>query len=621
VAELAWTIPLWPLLGWLLLGVAGGRLPRPLPGVLASALVGAAFLATVAGAVTYPGAAQARTLFPWIAAGAFRADVALLVDPLALVLALVVTGVGFVIHVYSIGYMADDPRAATYFAYLNLFTAAMLLLVLARNLLVLFVGWELVGLCSYLLIGFWFTRERAAAAGRKAFVVNRIGDAAFLLGVLLLWTQVGTLDLAALNARAQTLDPALVFSAGLLLFAGATGKSAQLPLYTWLPDAMEGPTPVSALIHAATMVTAGVYLVARLYPLFAHPATLAVVGTVGTLTALFAATVALREWDLKRVLAYSTISQLGYMFLALGVLAPSAGIFHLTTHAFFKALLFLAAGSVMHAMHDVIDMRRLGGLWTPLRVTAPAFLVGALALAGVPPFAGFVSKDLILERAWEHALTGGGLPAGLLLAMGVLTAFVTAVYITRAAFYTFAGPLPPDAHPHEAPPVMTVPMGVLALLSVAGGVLGARWAGAPLLAALAPVLERAVPHAAPAHAPPGLLVPALSTVVALAGLATGWWLYRDRREPALGWFGRAAEQHWGLLPLYDDLLVPAARRAALLLAGPVDQGVVDRAVNAVGGAAVAVAGALRRLQTGYVRQYALLLLAGTILVMAYWVVR
>src|SRR2546427_3583627 len=336
----------------------------------------------------------------------------------------------------------------------------MLLLVLGGNLLVLFVGWELVGLCSYLLIGFGFDRERAANSGRKAFVVNGIGAAVFLLGILLLATTAGTLQFDRLAGGAGAMAPGLLTAATLLLFMGATGKSAQLPLYVWLPDAMEGPTPVSALIHAATMVTAGVYMIARLHPLFLRAEfTLSVVAAVGAATAFFAATVALVEWDLKRVLAYSTISQLGYMFLAMGVLAMPAGIFHLTMHAFFKALLFLAAGSVMHATQGVVDMRRLGGLAGPLRWTALGFAIGALALAGIPPFAGFFSKDLILEHAYAAAQHGGSLALWL---AGLLTAYATAGYITPAAGLKFFPPAGQRDPPHEAPAALGGPLGVRA---------------------------------------------------------------------------------------------------------------------------------------------------------------
>ena len=614
MASFAWTIPLWPALGWLTLSLVGGMLPRRAVALLGCGSVALAAAAATSAWITFPGVPQERALFPWIAAGSFAVEAGLLVDRLSLVMALVVSGVGLLIHIYSVGYMAGERAYSRYFAYLNLFMASMLLLVLGKSLLVLFVGWELVGLCSYLLIGFWFERERASSSGRKAFVVNRIGDVAFLLGILLLWAHLRTLELPAIGAQAATLPAPVAVTASLLLFAGATGKSAQLPLYTWLPDAMEGPTPVSALIHAATMVTAGVYMIARLFPLFTHPVTLAVVATVGGLTALFAATIALVEWDIKRVMAYSTISQLGYMFLAMGVLAPAAGIFHLTTHAFFKALLFLAAGSVMHAMDNVVDMRALGGLARPLRYTTGTFVIGALALAGIPPFAGFFSKDAILEGAWEHAAAGRS-PLPFLL--GLVTALVTAVYVARATRYTFFDMPHRAAHPHEAPPVMLWPMFGLAALSLFGGLFGARLVGAPLLEFLAPQFAPSVPHA-PA---PGVFAAALALLAALAGLGIGWLGYRERRDPDLGWMAQLFRRHWYLLDLYDGILVPASRRLALLLAGPVDLGLIDRAVNGVGALAAAGARGLRRLQTGYIRQYAAAILVGAILLMAYWVAR
>ncbi|MDR7521999.1 MAG: NADH-quinone oxidoreductase subunit L [Armatimonadota bacterium] len=628
VIRVGWPLMLvWPLLGWLANGLLGGRLPRTASGVIASASAGASFATALLVASAYRAVAAADAavslpipLFDWLGAGRLTVEASLLVDPLALVMALVVGGVGFLIHVYSIGYMADDPHPSRYFAYLNLFVFAMLLLVSAGNLLLLFVGWELVGLCSYLLIGYWFDRPAAAAAGRKAFVVNRIGDAAFLLGVFLLFVTLGTLDILEIREGVATLSKEERLLAALLLFAGATGKSAQLPLHIWLPDAMEGPTPVSALIHAATMVTAGVFMIARLDRLYlAAPEALMVVATVGALTAFFAATVALRQHDLKRVLAYSTISQLGYMFVGMGVAAPSAGIFHLVTHAFFKALLFLAAGSVMHAMHGVIDMRRLGGLARPLRQTAGGFTIGALALAGVPPFAGFFSKDLILEHAFAFGIrTGNYLP----YALGLVTAAVTAVYITRAVLLTFSGPpAEPGAHPHEAPPVMRWPMAALAILSVAGGLLGASVAGAPLLRFLDGLLGvvESGPEAAP-HPPAGLLR-WLSVAAALAGVLVGWRAHRGRREPVLGRVGVFLEQRWYIDALYDRAIVGPGHTLARWLAGPFDLGVIDGAVNLVGRGLGALGGQARRLQTGYARQYALGVLIGTVLILGYWMLR
>src|SRR3989442_2641040 len=359
----------FPLAGWLILGVVGGRLPRRVIGILASGTVALAFVASVA-ASRHPAVSAGGLTAPWfswISVGTLTVTAGLLMDRLSSLMALVVTGVGFLIHVYSLGYMAVDRSSARFFAYLNLFIASMLLLVLGSNLLVLFVGWELVGLCSYLLIGFWFDRERAAEAGRKAFVVNRIGDAGFLLGILLLATSTGTLELGRIGSLASQMAPGVLTAVTLLLFVGATGKSAEIPLYVWLPDAMAGPTPVSALIHAATMGTAGVYMIARTHFLFAMaPTTLHVVAFIGAATALLAATIALAQNDIKRVLAYSTVSQLGYMFLAMGVGAYAAGIFHLMTHAFFKACLFLGSGSVIHAMGGEQDMRKMGGLKDPI---------------------------------------------------------------------------------------------------------------------------------------------------------------------------------------------------------------------------------------------------------------
>jgi NADH-quinone oxidoreductase subunit L len=615
---------IWPLLGWLVNGLLGRRLPAGVPGVLASLAVGASFVTALLLLGRYQALAPAGAalsvpvpLFTWFGAGDLVVDAGLLVDALSLVMALVVTGVGLLIHVYSIGYVAQDPHPARYFAYLNLFVFAMLLLVTAGNLLVLFVGWELVGVCSYLLIGFWFQRPAAASAGRKAFVVNRVGDAAFLLGLLLLFTSLDTLDVLDIRSGVGQLGAGTATAAALLLFAGATGKSAQLPLHTWLPDAMEGPTPVSALIHAATMVTAGVFLVARLDRLFlAAPMALGVIALVGALTAFYAATVALRQYDLKRVLAYSTISQLGYMFVAMGVLAPAIGIFHLVTHAFFKALLFLAAGSVMHATHDVIDVRRLGGLVRPLRWTAGGFVVGGLALAGVPPFAGFFSKDLILEAAFAHGMTTGNYVP---YALGLLTAFITAIYITRAAALTFFGrPAEPEGHPHESPPVMLVPMALLAVLSFGGGALGAHAVGKPLLHFLNGLLG--IAGAKAAHPPAALLI-AISGAVALAGVATGWILHRGRRDPGLGSVGVVLEQRWYIDALYDRAIVAPGHMIGRWLAGPVDLGVIDGVVNGVGRTFGTLGASVRRLQTGYARQYALAVLIGTVIILGLWVLR
>src|SRR5256712_8238815 len=606
-----------PLAGWLVNGLAGGRLPRPLVSVIGCGTVGASFVASAVAArhLAVTSDALTATLFTWIAAGDFTVSAGLLMDRLSALMALVVTGVGFLIHVYSIGYMADDSAYSRYFAYLNLFVGSMLLLVLGGNLLVLFVGWELVGLCSYLLIGFWFDRERAANAGRKAFVVNRIGDAGFLLGILLLATTAGTLQFDRLAEAAGAMAPGLLTAATLLLFVGATGKSAQLPLYVWLPDAMEGPTPVSALIHAATMVTAGVYMIARLHPLFLRAEfTLSVVAAVGAATAFFAATVALVEWDLKRVLAYSTISQLGYMFLAMGVVAMPAGIFHLTMHAFFKALLFLAAGSVMHATQGIVDLRRLGGLAGPLRWTALGFAIGALALARIPPFAGFFSKDLILEHAYAAATHGGSVALWL---AGLLTAYVTAVYITRAAVLTFFAPAGQRDHPHEAPASMGGPMAILALPSFGGGWVGAHAAGAPLLR----VLDRFFAIESAAETLPGAPLTAISVAVGVFGIITGLLLYRRRREVTLGALGAFLARQWYVEALYDAAVVTPAKRLARFAADVVETRGIDGAGNGIAGRVGQAGVGIRRVPTGYGRNYAAAILAGTILILSYWLLR
>ncbi|HYN36743.1 MAG TPA: NADH-quinone oxidoreductase subunit L, partial [Actinomycetota bacterium] len=461
-----------PLASALLLLFIGRRLGR-LSGVVGSTAIGISFALTLKLFLDLlaheEGARESVShLFDWIVVGTFNVGVDLLVDELAIVMLLVVTGVGTLIHIYSIGYMRGDPRYARFFAYLNLFAASMLLLVLADNILLLYVGWEGVGLCSYLLIGFWFEKKTASNAAKKAFIVNRIGDFAFLLGIFLLTATVGSLTVGTINEGAGAMTSGIATIAALLLFAGATGKSAQIPLYVWLPDAMEGPTPVSALIHAATMVTAGVYMVARFHPVFeaSGGAALTVVAWVGALTALLAALMAAAEYDIKRVLAYSTISQLGYMFLAHGVGAYSAGIFHLVTHAFFKALMFLGAGAVMHALAGETDMRKMGGLRKVMPITGFTFMMGWLAISGIVPFAGFFSKDAILASAWaqgEYFLWG----------IGVVTALLTAFYMSRLYLRVFEGrtKVPDGVHVHDAPPAMATALVPLAVLSVVGGII------------------------------------------------------------------------------------------------------------------------------------------------------
>ena len=715
--------------------------------VLAAFLVAAGAVAQYTAGDTSHGFQQ--HLFPWIAWGEGRSEtlvseVGLLLDPLSCIMVLVITGVGTLIHIYSLGYMSHDPGFPRFFTYLNLFTFSMLTLVLANNFLLMFVGWELVGLCSYLLIGFWFTRPSAASAGKKAFIVNRVGDWGFLVGLFLIWTTFGTFqyfgDTAHGGASAALAtgvldDPSRVFRPGtgldlsaffwgeqfagqavltiplaiaLLLFVGATGKSAQVPLYVWLPDAMEGPTPVSALIHAATMVTAGVYMVARAHAIYdLAPEALTLVATIGAITAIFAASIALVQNDIKRVLAYSTVSQLGYMFLGLGTGAYASGVFHLMTHAFFNALMFLGAGSVIHGLSDEQDMRRMGGLYKYMRVTAVTFLVGWLAISGVPPFSGFFSKDLILAKTFERAQEDPFFYVH--YALGLITAALTAFYMSRLVFMTFFGryrgevagisaaaahatpdhePVAAvaahidqaqhgtthtapahtathsaptvgthpvahnatDAHsahgsqghagrPHESPATMLIPLVVLAFLSFIGGMwpisgvpgfLPAGMTPSGIETFLAPSLEAHTTGGA--HETHHLDV---ATEWMLTGLAIG--------AAALGILAAAAiylsgspnpatvadtfrgpyrwlANKWYVDELYQAMIAhPGARLASFLAA--FDLGVIDGAVNGVARLARGTGGLFRRLQSGYVRSYAVTFVVGAFAILAYWAFR
>ncbi len=470
MADYIWLIPVFPAVGFLINGFFGRKMPKSVVSWVACLSLLASFVVSAEIFFEFlrlPGEARVfeRNIFDWIVSGEFVARVGYRVDSLSIIMCLIVSGVGFLIHVYSAGYMHDDEGYARYFTYLNLFVFMMLTLVTANNLLLMFVGWEGVGLCSYLLIGFWYKRDSAANAGKKAFIVNRIGDFGFLLGMFLLVSSLGahgvwTLNYGEIQKSAHLLAGPTVMLITLFFFIGATGKSAQLPLYVWLPDAMEGPTPVSSLIHAATMVTAGVYMIARLNFLYVMaPTTMLIVATVGLLTALFAATIGCAQYDIKRVLAYSTVSQLGYMFVGVGVGAFSAGVFHLMTHAFFKGLLFLGAGSVMHAMSGELDMRKMGGLRKKIPVTFWTFLIACIAIAGVPPFSGFFSKDEILGKAFEtHGL--------IFWIVGAITAGLTAFYMFRMLFNTFFGECRASDevkhHIHESPKVMTIPLAILA---------------------------------------------------------------------------------------------------------------------------------------------------------------
>jgi NADH-quinone oxidoreductase subunit L len=690
-----WLIPALPLLGVAVLLVAGRRMGEPLAGWFATAMVAGSF---AAGVVTWAGLLAEDEhdrevvfrVFTWLPAGGFSVDVGFLADPLSLTMVLFITGVGTLIHLYSIGYMHGDERFSTFFLYLNLFCLAMLLLVLGDNLLLTFLGWEGVGACSYLLISFWFTEEANATAGKKAFVTNRVGDCGFLLAMFLTFASLGTLDYAGEDgvlANAGALGGATATGIALLLFVGAIGKSAQLPLYVWLPDAMAGPTPVSALIHAATMVTSGIYLLTRVNPVLAEaftwvPSTIA---WVGAATALFAATVAIAQRDIKKVLAYSTVSQLGYMFLAVGSGAYVAAIFHMVTHAFFKALLFLGAGSAIHGMHEEQDMRRMGALRAFMPVTAATFIVGWLAIAGVPPFSGFWSKDEILLFAWQES------PA--LWAVGLVTALLTAYYMSRQVFLVFFGDArwrdeattagatgdaaavsataaavaaagepaavgaaaPIDGSdtsgaeadalergdtadapqhapggagdhdgftPHESPWTMTAPLVVLAVLAAVGGGLNLPFTYD--LHFLGHWLEPVV-GANEAHVEVSgvtqVALAVVAAVTALAGIAAAALVYLRHRVPA----ERVEPDLLLRAYRFDEALAALVggpgRRLADLSAYVLDGRGVDGAVN---GVATLVRGGgqrLRVVQTGLVRSYALFLAAGAVALLAFFLVR
>ena len=659
-----WLIPVLPLVGAAINGLFGKRFSRQTVSAIALGFCGAAFvmalwIAAQFSSLTLP---HVERLASWIRAGDFQADFAFYLDQLSLVMLLVVTGVGFLIHIYSVGYMWEEGGFYRFFSYLNLFMFFMLTLILASNYLLMFVGWEGVGLASYLLIGFWFTKDSAASAGKKAFIVNRIGDFGFLIALFLMIKHFGSLSFEPVfrivsGMPAETAGAGLLTAIGLLLMVGAAGKSAQLPLYVWLPDAMEGPTPVSALIHAATMVTAGVYMVVRSHVVFDRaPQALMMVAIVGTLTALFAATIGVCQTDIKKVLAYSTISQLGYMFLACGVAAYSAGIFHLMTHAFFKGLLFLAAGSVIHAIGGEQDMRRMGGLrhhipWTFWTMTAATF-----AIAGFPPFAGFFSKDQILWKAFsgEHG-------SWVFWAIGVFTAFLTSFYMFRLWFLTFfgeyrgetatghgddhvhavsdsrAGAPAPRGHGgiHESPTIMLIPLVILALLSICGG-----WAGGERFDKfLSPVLHAGVTAnsleevgaATPVseqkeHGVSEGLLESISVLAAASGLFLAWLLYQKRPQlpqeiaHALGGFYEAVVHKYYVDEIYAAVFVkPLIDGSTRILWHGIDQDVIDATLDNSAEGAREVSDAVRHMQSGNLRSYAGWIAAGAAVVIAYMV--
>jgi NADH-quinone oxidoreductase subunit L len=610
VIDYLWLLIALPLLGAATLILFGKRIGEPASGWFASALVLVPFV--IAAVLTVPflneGEPETVFLFDWIPM--VGANASLLWDPLSALMTLIVTGVGSLIHIYSVGYMHGDERYPRFFGYMNLFIASMLTLVLADNFGLMFVGWELVGLSSYLLISFWFTKPSAAAAGKKAFIVNRIGDWGFLVGLMLIFAAFGTLDFGVVFGEAGSLlSVGMVTAITLLLFLGATGKSAQIPLYIWLPDAMEGPTPVSALIHAATMVTAGVYMIARSAALFElAPVTLAIVATVGALTALLAATIAIGQRDIKRVLAYSTISQLGYMIMAVGLTAFTAGIFHLMTHAFFKALLFLGAGSVIHAMANEQDMWKMGGLRKYMKITFVTMVIGWLAIGGLFPLSGFWSKDEILGSAFAK----GGF-FFILWFIGILTALLTAFYMTRLIILTFFGEKrwDEDVHPHESPSTMTVPLIILAALSAFAGLFNT-----PVRLGLEHFLEPTFGAVEQVHPPEGITLWVLalaSLVVVIIGIVIAYFRYgRGELPTEEGGYWAAALDGYGVDAFYGAVIVAPGKAIATWLAKVFDPRVIDGAVNGLGYATRSFGSTMRVLQTGWVRSYAAAIVAGAL---------
>ena len=660
-------IPLLPFVGFLINNFGASRLSKKAAGAVASGAMLAAFAAAIMAVralVSQPGEEReiTQTLFTWIGSADFQVPLGLRVDPLSAVMILVVTGIGFLIHLYSTAYMTEEePREyARYFAYLNLFAAFMLLLVLGDNFLVLFVGWEGVGLCSYLLIGFWYTNRFAADAGKKAFIVNRIGDVAFILGVLLVFTQFGSINFKELNAVIAGLRPeetfGVVSAIALLLFIGATGKSAQIPLYVWLPDAMEGPTPVSALIHAATMVTAGVYLIGRNAVLFAHaPEVMTIVAVIGTATALWAGAIGMVQNDIKRVLAYSTVSQLGYMFMAMGVGAYAAGIFHLFTHAFFKALLFLGSGAVIHALAGEQDLRHMGGLKKELPVTYWTFLIGALAIAGVPGLAGFFSKDEILYRTFA-----AGHPV--LWTVGAITSLMTAFYMFRLVFLAFHGERRTNAeavargaasrraaahehradgetahahhavHLHDAPRAMAVPLILLAAGSVLAGylnvpaVLGGSALFEHFLEPSLHVPAVAGAHEAAEHASHSveMMLMLVSSLIAIAGIGIAAFCYLKRPAVPDTLAARFPGVYQVLVnkghidELYDAVVVQPVKSLSEHVLWKADARVIDGAVNGTAQIVAESGVLLRQVQTGSLRMYAVSVLFGAVMIVGYY---
>jgi NADH-quinone oxidoreductase subunit L len=624
VLDVVWLIPALPLAGFVLILLFGRRLGDPKAGYLATLMCGGAFVVTVGvffDLLSQSGEERAHNIskvFAWVPVGSLKVDLAFLADPLSITMCLFVTGIGTLIHLYAIGYMHGDPRFSKFFLYLNLFAVSMLLLVLGENMLVTFLGWEGVGTCSYLLISFWHERDSAATAGKKAFVTNRVGDWGFMLAMFFAFQATGTLSYIGVNEAAGTMAQTTATAIALFCFIGACGKSAQLPLYLWLPDAMEGPTPVSALIHAATMVTAGVFLMCRMNPILEAASSYAptLIAIVGVATALFAATIAVAQNDIKKVLAYSTVSQLGYMFLAVGSGAYTAAIFHMVTHAFFKALLFLGSGAVIHGMHHEQDMRHMGALRKVMPVTAVTFIIGWLAIAGVPPFAGFWSKDDILLAAYDKS--------PVLWVLGLVTALLTAYYMTRQVIMVFYGKARwHDAHeehgahgdfePHESPVIMLAPLVVLAVLSILGGGINLPFnkSTEKLAHWLEPVLGE---HESTTAKVPLAIV---ATVVALLGIAASILIYAKHKAKPIE--PKVLAEAWYYDAAVSKFMGGPGREAFDGVAW-YDANVIDGAVNGVGRLVRGTAQRIRTVQSGNVRNYAAAIGVGVVLLLAWFVV-
>jgi NADH-quinone oxidoreductase subunit L len=621
-------IPILPLLGFLIIALLGKNLPKAFAGLIGCTTVFVSFVFSVVLFMKLLNGAEPfnATLLRWISAGNFSATISFLVDPLSSLMLLVITGVGFLIHVYSYGYMHEDEGFGRFFSYLNLFVFFMLLLVMGSNYLLMFVGWEGVGLCSYLLIGFWFKNQDYNDAANKAFIMNRIGDLGLIIGVILIFMTFGSLNYADVLPKAGAIGAPVLTLITILLFIGAMGKSAQIPLYTWLPDAMAGPTPVSALIHAATMVTAGVYMVARnniLYSL--SPVAMELVLVVGLATALFAATIALAQNDIKKVLAYSTVSQLGLMFVALGVGAYSSGIFHMATHAFFKALLFLGAGSVIHAMHHEQDIRKMGGLRKLIPITYVTFFIGVLAISGIPPFAGFFSKDEILANAFQQSPVAW--------AVAVLASLLTAFYMFRLLFLTFFGKTRATEetihHVHESPKSMTIPLIVLAILSVVGGFMGvpellsgSNWINGFLSPVFAQAHELQTEHHHLSHATEfALMGIIIAFTLVMIGIAYNRYVSKAHVPVAEGSELSSAHKiiynKYYVDEIYDAIFVKPLYFISKFFDIVIEKSGIDRAINLIGDALNDWSRIFRKLQNGHLGYYIFVMVVGVILIVAY----